>query len=145
LISDGTFYRWQNGDLLLFCHLQPQASRDEFAGTIAGSADIHVERLKIRITAPPVDGRANIQLIAFLAKQFGTTSETAGRVVDCATSGDSLDCCLPKIDNTRCRKTSLQIPSAWSLRAHNISPSRSRSRADANCAATTSFMKRMAN
>lgn len=84
MISDGTFYRWQNGDLLLFCHLQPQASRDEFAGTIAGSADIHVERLKIRITAPPVDGRANIHLIAFLAKQFGV----AKRAVTIS-SGDS--------------------------------------------------------
>jgi len=59
-----SWYRWQKDALLLFCHLQPQASRDEFAGQ-------HGERLKIRIQAPPVDGKANARLIAFLAKRFG--------------------------------------------------------------------------
>lgn len=82
MISETAFYRWQNGDLLLFCQLQPQASRDEFAGTLI--ADTVGERLKIRITAPPIDGRANTHLIAFLAKQFGV----AKRAVTIA-SGDS--------------------------------------------------------
>ncbi|MGV8566349.1 YggU family protein, partial [Pseudomonas aeruginosa] len=27
-----SFYRWDGEDLLLDCHLQPKASRDEFAG-----------------------------------------------------------------------------------------------------------------
>lgn len=58
------FYRWQNGDLLLFCHLQPKASRDEFCGE-------HGDRLKIRIQAQPLEGKANQQLIRFIAKQFG--------------------------------------------------------------------------
>lgn len=80
--ADSHFYRWQNGDLLLFCHLQPQASRDEFAGTL--TTDTFGERLKIRITAPPLDGRANAHLIAFLAKQFGV----AKRAVTIS-SGDS--------------------------------------------------------
>ena len=57
------FYRWQGDTLLLFCHLQPKAAREEFAG-------IHGERLKIRIKAPPVDGKANTALVQFLAKQF---------------------------------------------------------------------------
>ena len=51
-------------DLLLDCHLQTKASKDEFAG-------LHGERLKIRISAPPIDGRANAQLLAFIAKAFG--------------------------------------------------------------------------
>jgi uncharacterized protein (TIGR00251 family) len=58
------FYRWQNGDLLLFCHLQPKAANDSFAG-------LHGERIKIRIKAPPVDGKANAHLLKFLAAQFG--------------------------------------------------------------------------
>ena len=56
--------RWQDQDLILQAQIQPRASRDEFA-------DIVGDRLKIRITASPVHGRANAHLIAFLAKQFG--------------------------------------------------------------------------
>ncbi len=56
--------RWQDQDLILQAQIQPRASRDEFA-------DIVGDRLKIRITASPVHGRANTHLIAFLAKQFG--------------------------------------------------------------------------
>jgi uncharacterized protein (TIGR00251 family) len=59
-----SFYRWDGDDLILDCHLQPKASKDEFAG-------LQAERLKIRLTAPPVDGKANAQLQAFLAKAFG--------------------------------------------------------------------------
>ncbi|PBV75933.1 YggU family protein [Pseudomonas aeruginosa] len=59
-----SFYRWDGEDLLLDCHLQPKASRDEFAG-------LHGERLKIRLTAPPVEGKANAHLLAFLGKAFG--------------------------------------------------------------------------
>lgn len=58
------FYTWQGDDLVLRCHLQPKASRSEFCGS-------HDERLKLRIAAPPVEGRANTELIAFLAKAFG--------------------------------------------------------------------------
>jgi len=58
-----SFYRWQGENLLLSCHLQPRASKDEFCG-------LHGDSLKIRITAPPVDGRANAHLMKFLAKQF---------------------------------------------------------------------------
>ena len=66
-------YRWQDGALLLFCHLQPGASRAEFAG-------LHGERLKIRIDAPPVDGKANAELIAFVAAQFGVAKKAVSIV-----------------------------------------------------------------
>ncbi|HEY5717314.1 MAG TPA: DUF167 family protein [Motiliproteus sp.] len=58
------YWHWLGDDLVLHCHLQPKASRDEFAGQ-------HGDSLKIRITAPPIEGRANAHLIGFLAKQFG--------------------------------------------------------------------------
>jgi uncharacterized protein (TIGR00251 family) len=58
-----THYQWQGGDLILRCHIQPGASKDGFSG-------LHGERLKIRISSPPVAGGANQQLIKFLAKQF---------------------------------------------------------------------------
>ncbi len=58
------WFQWQAEDLILHCHLQPNASKDEFAG-------LHGESLKIRIKAPPVDGKANAHLVKYLAKQFG--------------------------------------------------------------------------
>ncbi|MBB4818312.1 uncharacterized protein (TIGR00251 family) [Pseudomonas alcaligenes] len=59
-----SFFRWDGEDLILDVHLQPKASRDEFAG-------LHGERLKIRLTAPPVEGKANAHLLAFLGQAFG--------------------------------------------------------------------------
>lgn len=45
-------------------HVQPRAKRDEIAGWHGG-------RLRVRLTAPPVDGAANEALIRFLAKALG--------------------------------------------------------------------------
>ena len=58
------WYRWDGEDLLLFVKVQPKASRDELAEPLG-------DALKIRITAPPVDGKANSHLLRFLAKTFG--------------------------------------------------------------------------
>ena len=59
-----SWFRWDGEDLLLDCHLQPNASKDAFAG-------LHGGRLKIRLTAPPLEGKANAQLLAFIGKAFG--------------------------------------------------------------------------
>ncbi len=50
-----------NGDLLLSLYVQPRSSRNTIAG-------LHGDSLKLRLTTPPVDGRANKAVIAFLAK-----------------------------------------------------------------------------
>lgn len=54
-----------DGDgVVLTLHIQPGAKRSECAG-------LHGEALKIRLAAPPVDGRANEALVAFFAKALG--------------------------------------------------------------------------
>lgn len=60
------FYQWRDGDLLLDVRIQPRASSDGFAEVLG-------DRIKIRITAPPVDGKANRHLSAMLAVLFGVS------------------------------------------------------------------------
>jgi uncharacterized protein (TIGR00251 family) len=50
-----------DGSLLLSLHVQPGASRTELAG-------LHGDALKLRLAAPPVDGRANKAVIDFIAE-----------------------------------------------------------------------------
>lgn len=57
-------YSWHDDRLTLHVRVQPRASRDEIVG-------IQGNHLKVRITAPPVEGRANAHLIEFLAREFG--------------------------------------------------------------------------
>lgn len=55
----------RNGEVVtLTLHIQPGAKRSELAG-------LHGEALKIRLAAPPVEGRANEALLKFIAKLFG--------------------------------------------------------------------------
>lgn len=51
------------GGVVLSLHIQPGAKRTETAG-------LHGDALKIRLAAPPVDGKANEALIAYLAKRL---------------------------------------------------------------------------
>lgn len=54
--------RLEKDRLYLSLYLQPKASRDQFLG-------LHGDELKLAITAPPVDGKANAHLLKWLAKQ----------------------------------------------------------------------------
>lgn len=63
-MHDSTWYRWDGDELVLLLSVRPKANRDEFAGPQAS-------RYRVRITAPPVDGKANAHLVRFLAKAFG--------------------------------------------------------------------------
>ena len=58
------WYRWQGPDLVLQLQVLPRSSRNAFGET-------HDNRLKLKLTAPPVDNQANRDLTAFLAKAFG--------------------------------------------------------------------------
>ena len=55
--------RREGADLILDVRVQPRASRSEIAG-------LHGERLRIRLQAPPVDGKANAALVEFVAGLF---------------------------------------------------------------------------
>ena len=50
-------------------HIQPRASKTEIVG-------LYGEALKIRIAAPPVDGKANTELSRFLARQLGVSQQS---------------------------------------------------------------------
>jgi uncharacterized protein (TIGR00251 family) len=52
--------RWQEGALVLALHVQPGARRTAVLG-------MHGQRLKIALHAPPIEGKANAELLRFLA------------------------------------------------------------------------------
>jgi uncharacterized protein (TIGR00251 family) len=53
-----------SGRRVLELHVQPGAARSEFAG-------MHGERIKVRLAARAVDGKANEALVEFLAAHYG--------------------------------------------------------------------------
>jgi len=68
------------GDIAI--RLQPRAKRSEVVGERAGA-------IVIRITAPPVDGKANAALCSFVAKAVGVPG-SAVEVVRGQTSRDKI-------------------------------------------------------
>ncbi len=54
---------YKDGRVLLRLYVQPKSSRDAFVG-------VHGDSIKLVITSPPVDGKANKAVIAYLASFF---------------------------------------------------------------------------
>jgi uncharacterized protein (TIGR00251 family) len=59
----------KGGSLTFRVRVQPRASRTEIAGEHAGA-------LKLRIAAPPVDGKANEECRKFLARLLGVSASS---------------------------------------------------------------------
>lgn len=60
------WFRWDGSDLLLQIKVIPKSSSDELAG-------VQGDHMRVRITAPPVDGKANVHLVRWLAQLFGVS------------------------------------------------------------------------
>ncbi len=58
------WHRSEGTAVILTLHVQPGAKRSEVAG-------LHGDALKVRLAAPPIEGRANEALLRFIAELFG--------------------------------------------------------------------------
>ena len=56
-------WKWHDKDLELRLYIQPGAKNTQLTG-------LHDNQLKIRLAAPPIDGKANQELIAFISTIF---------------------------------------------------------------------------
>lgn len=61
---DRDWFRWDGEDLELRVRVQTRSRHEGLAGTDGGA-------LRVRVKAPPVDGKANRRLRAVLAAAFG--------------------------------------------------------------------------
>ncbi len=91
-------YQWQEESIILNVQIQPRASKDEWVG-------IHGDRIKVRITAPPVDGKANAHLLKFLAKIFSVPNKQVMLL-----SGQSSKTKRIRIDRPRTLPQELEAP-----------------------------------
>lgn len=62
--AESGWYRWIGEDLEVRLRVQPRANRDEFC-------EVRGDWLRVRVKAPPVDGKANLALRRFVADAFG--------------------------------------------------------------------------
>lgn len=59
-------FSYRGADLLLQLYVQPKASRDQIVG-------LHGDAIKIAITAPPIEGKANSHVQKLLATLFAVS------------------------------------------------------------------------
>jgi uncharacterized protein (TIGR00251 family) len=57
----------REAEIFLKIHLLPRASRDEICG-------LHGDAIKVKVTAPPLEGRANAALQRFIAEKLNLSS-----------------------------------------------------------------------
>ena len=62
-MQSGALKEGKDGSVLLSLHVQPRASKNAFSG-------IYNHAIKLRITSPPVEGKANAHVVSIAAKLF---------------------------------------------------------------------------
>lgn len=70
----GLTVRDDDGSVRFAVRVQPRASRSEIAG-------VHGDAMKVRLSAPPVDGAANAALVELIAEALGV-GRRAVRIVN---------------------------------------------------------------
>ncbi len=78
MTAENSAFDWNGKTLVLQILMLPRASKNEWCGW-------HGDRIRLRITAPPVDNQANQQCISFLAKSLKTAKSNV-RIVRGLTS-----------------------------------------------------------
>ena len=68
-----TCYQETGDGLLVAVRVQPRAAREQIVGEVDG-------RLRVRLTAPPVDDAANEALVVAVARWLGVTRAQVGLV-----------------------------------------------------------------
>ena len=61
-----SFYQWQDKDLLLKLHAQPRSKENSIVCILD-------DMLKLKIKSPPVDNKANKEIVSYLANEFNVT------------------------------------------------------------------------
>jgi uncharacterized protein (TIGR00251 family) len=68
------WHYWRGETLYLKVHVSPQNRRNEIGDASAG-------RLRVRLKSPPVDGKANKQLIGMMASEFNAAKSRVRIVI----------------------------------------------------------------
>jgi uncharacterized protein (TIGR00251 family) len=92
-VADAPWARRTADGWTLAVHVQPGAKR-------SGVAGLHGDRLKVRIAAPALDGRANEALVALVAETLGVPRRTV-RVASGERSRDKIVAVAGDCDPTR--------------------------------------------
>jgi uncharacterized protein (TIGR00251 family) len=66
-------FRADDTGIVLAVHVQPAAGRTEVVGR-------HGDALKVKVGAPPTDGRANAAVLALVAEEFGVPASSVSLV-----------------------------------------------------------------
>jgi len=83
------YFEWRDKVLRLKCKLQPGASANKFVGVVN-------QEMKIMLTSPPINGKANAHLIKFISKEFGVAKSAVSIVTGELNQHKTLEIDSPK-------------------------------------------------